>query len=152
MESRIDLAIRRIAAAVLLAIAPAAAPGAAQAQDQPQEKAVSLELNNARDVDGGCRLTYIAVNGTGTALDKASYEIVVFDADSRVAQFLILEFGKLPSGKTKVVEFDFPSRNCTAITRILINDVSECVAGGAPSTLCMDGLKPSTRTPIGFGL
>jgi hypothetical protein len=138
---------RRPAVAVLAAALVAAAPVATQAQ----EKTLSIELNNARDANGGCRLTYIAVNGTGTALEKTSYEIVVFDADQKVAQFLILEFGRLPSGKTKVVEFDFPNRACAAISRILVNDVSECTADGKPVELCLDSLKTTTRTEIDFG-
>lgn len=131
--------------------------GLAFAEAAPREaaaqagKAVSLELNNAKDANGGCRLTYIAMNGTGAILDKASYEIVVFDADAKVAQFLILEFGRLSMGKTKVVEFDFPNRGCKDIKRILVNDVADCVSGGQPSTLCIEGLQTTTRTDIEFG-
>lgn len=115
------------------------------------DKKLSIELNNASDVNGGCRLTYIATNGTGTALEKTSYEIVVFDADQKVSQFLILEFGRLPAGKTKVVQFDFANHACSTITRILVNDVSECVAGGETVPICLDDLQTSTRTKIGFG-
>lgn len=117
-----------------------------------QESNFSLELNNSRDVNGGCRLVYIAVNGTGVALDKTSYEVVVFDNDERVTQFLILEFGQLPAGKTKVMQFDLPEQPCAQISRLLINDVAECTSGGQPVTVCMDALETRTRTSVGFGL
>lgn len=120
-------------------------------QEQP-DKSFLLELNNARDANGGCRLVYIAENGTGVALDKTSYEVVVFDADQKVFQFLILEFGQLPVGKTKVVQFDLPNQPCSQISRLLINDVAECTSGGKTVTVCMDALKTNTRTKIGFGL
>jgi hypothetical protein len=130
----------------LLVLAGAAAPASAA-----DEKKLSIELNNAIDANGGCRLTYIATNDTGTALEKTSYEIVVFDADQKVSQFLILEFGRLPAGKTKVVQFDFANHACSSISRILVNDISECVAGGETVPICLDDLKTSTRTSIGFG-
>lgn len=96
-------------------------------------------------------MTYIATNGTGLALQKVSYEIVVFNADQKVTQFLILEFGELPIGKTKVVQFDFANHNCESISRILVNDVSECVSGGKTAPVCLDDLKTTTRTKIAFG-
>lgn len=128
-------------------------PSFAQDQQGEQEqRSFSLELNNARDVSGGCRLVYIALNGTEVALDKTSYEVVVFDGDGRVSQFLILEFGQLPVGKTKVVQFDLAEQPCGTISRLLINDVAECTSDGQPVTICMDALETRTRTEIGFGL
>lgn len=126
--------------------------GAAPVLAQDAPKTLSLELNNARDANGGCRITYIAKNDSPQALDAVSYQIVVFDGEGKVAQFLILEFGQLAAGKTKVVEFDFANRSCAGISRILVNDVSECTANGADSKLCMEALTTSTRTDIAFGL
>ena len=136
------------AAVIGAAMAVSALPAAAQTD----ASTLSIELNNARDANNGCRLTYIAINGTGSVIDKSSYEIVVFDSDDRVQQFLILEFGRLPAGKTKVVEFDFANRGCAEISRILVNDVSECETNGAAASICIDNLRTSTRTDIGFGL
>ncbi|MYZ50427.1 hypothetical protein E4O86_22250 [Rhizobiales bacterium L72] len=117
-----------------------------------QEKAFSLELNTARDVNNGCRLVYVAHNGTGIALDSTSYEVAVFDSDGGFSQLLILEFGKLPVGKTKVVQFDLPNQPCGKISRLLVNDVADCKSGGQPVDVCMGALKTSTRTKVGFDL
>ncbi len=116
-----------------------------------QENAFSLELNSARDNENGCRLTYVAKNKTGTKLDKTSYEVVVFDKDGGVSQFLILEFGKLPINKTKVVQFELNGQKCANISRLLINDVSDCEAGGKAVQICLDALKTKSRTSIDFG-
>ncbi len=126
--------------------------GDATVKDGSNNNTFSLELNNSRDVNGGCRLVYIARNGTDVPLDKTSYEVVVFDADKKVSQFLILEFGKLPVGKTKVVQFDLAGQPCAQISRLLINDVSECTSGGKEVGVCMDALKTDTRTDIDFGV
>jgi hypothetical protein len=132
---------------------PFLGPDGVSAQDAAAEApAFSLELNNAEAVDGGCRLTYVAHNGTGTALDTTSYEVVVFDGQNRVAQFLILDFGKLPQNKTKVVQFDLAGRPCTGISRLLVNEIADCVAGGQTVPICLDALKTTSRTSIQFGM
>jgi len=130
------------AIAALLAQQPAAA----------QEQQFTLELNSARDSGGGCRVSFIAFNGTGVVLDKTSYEMVVFDSEGLVSQFLILEFGRLPVNKTKVVQFDLADLPCGSISRLLINDVAECTSNEAPSNLCLDSLQTKARTEIGFGV
>lgn len=141
--------------AMTLAVAwTAGATAGAQdaAQDAAGGKQFTLELNSARDAGGGCRVSFVAFNGTGVALDKTSYEVVVFDGEGLVAQFLILEFGRLPDNKTKVVQFDLAGQPCGSISRLLINDVAECVSGGEASTVCLDALKTEARTEIGFGV
>ena len=117
-----------------------------------QERQFTLELNNARDTDGGCRLSFIAFNGTGVALDKTSYEAVVFDSEGLVVQFLILEFGSLPANKTRVVQFQLAGQACGSISRLLINNVAECVSNQEASNVCLDLLKTSARTEISFGV
>lgn len=111
-----------------------------------------LELNAARDVGEGCRLTYVATNNTGEGLEKASYEVAVFDQDGVVSRLLILEFGQLQADKTKVVQFDLADMACSNISRLLVNSVSECVGAGGASPDCMDGLTTSSRAEIQFGL
>lgn len=134
-----------------LAAALALGGGAAAAQDAPGGS-FGLELNNAADVNGVCRLTYVATNDTGTALDKTAYEVAVFDSEGTVSRLLILDFGKLPEGKTKVVQFDLSEMSCGGISRLLINSVSECATADGPYPFCMDALVTSSRTEIDFGL
>ncbi|QDC11555.1 hypothetical protein FHY55_07950 [Oceanicola sp. D3] len=111
-----------------------------------------LELNAARDVGEGCRLTYVATNNTGEGLEKASYEVAVFDQDGVVSRLLILEFGQLQADKTKVVQFDLSDMACSDISRLLVNSVSECVGAEGTSPDCMEGLTTSSRAEIQFGL
>ncbi len=116
-----------------------------------QTKNFTLELNGAKDNDGGCRITFVAVNKTGTKLDKTAYDVVVFDKEGGVSQFLILEFGQLTPKKTKVVQFELNDQKCTDISRLLINDVSDCVAEGKSTPICLDALETKSRTNIEFG-
>jgi hypothetical protein len=111
----------------------------------------TLELNNTEAVEGGCRLTFVAHNATGTALEQTSYDVAVFDETGAVSERLILEFGRLVPDKTRVVQF-LLNRGCGQVTRLLLNDAEDCVtADGADSRICMDALEGSSRTDIAFG-
>lgn len=129
-----------------------AAPLIAQQAEEPQ---FTLELNNAAETESGsCRLTYVAANQSDSALDRTAYEVAVFDADGAVTRLLVLEFGALVSGKTKILQFDLAGSPCTSISRIVVNDVAACVdtATGEQSDICMSGLSASSRTAIQFGI
>lgn len=124
-----------------------AAPAAAQ-----DGGAFRLELNNTAAVDTGCRLTYVATNAMGLDLDEASYEVAVFDGDGRVQRLLILQFGALTDGRTKVVQFDLAETSCEDISRLLVNSVSECTAADGSSPDCLAALETTSRSDIEFGL
>lgn len=128
--------------ASLLAVSPAMAQN---------EGAFRLELNKLESVDGGCRLTFVAFNGTGVNLEQTSYDVAVFDDTNAVSDRLILEFGTLPENKTRVVQF-LLNRACTQISRLLLNEAEECLgADGQSSRICMDALQASSRENVQFG-
>ncbi|KHA53926.1 hypothetical protein [Sulfitobacter geojensis] len=113
----------------------------------------SLELNGATETEAGsCRLTYVAANRTGNALDRTAYEVAVFDSQGAVTRLLVLEFGDLVEGKTKILQFDLAGTPCGAISRIVVNDAAACVVAGAESPICMQSLTASSRTAIQFGI
>ena len=132
--------------AAVLSVAPAIAQDAAPT--------FSLDLNTVADTEqGGCRLTYVAANGTGQALNAVSYQVAVFDAQGIVTDLLVLEFGSLIEGKTKVVQFDLAGRACADISRITVNEVAECsLADGTTGDFCMTGLETASRGAIQFGI
>lgn len=115
--------------------------------------AFTLELNSAAETeDGSCRLTYVAANRTGNALDRTAYEVAVFDAQGAVTRLLVLEFGALIEGKTKILQFDLGGTPCGSISRIVVNDAAACTVGGAEVPVCMNALTASSRTAIQFGI
>lgn len=112
-----------------------------------------IELNTAADADGACRLTFVATNNTGVSLTKTAYEVAAFDADGAVSQLMVLEFGELPQAKTRVVQFDLPGQQCSAISRLLVNGQDTCEAADGPKDVCMKSLSASSRIPsMPFGL
>ena len=117
-----------------------------------QSGTLSLQLNKASSEDSGCFVTYVATNGTGVDLDSASYEVAVFDIEGEVDQLLLLPFGPLGDGKTKVFRFAMSESGCDSVARVLINDVNACSAADGAEIDCLSMLETSTRTEIAFGL
>lgn len=123
------------------------------AQNEAEE--FFLELNSAADTaTSDCRLTYVATNRTGTGLDQASYEVAVFDGNGIVSRILVLAFGALPEGKTRVVQFDIAGQTCADTSRIIVNDVAACTPTDTATAgdFCMSSLATSSRAAIQFGL
>lgn len=139
-----------IARAIAVALVPVAfMAGAALAQTGNFE----IELNTSADVDGACRLTFVATNNTGLSLTKTAYEVAAFNADGAVSQLMVLEFGELPEAKTRVIQFDLPGMQCSAISRLLVNGQDTCEAADGPKDVCMKSLSASSRIPsMPFGL
>lgn len=136
--------------AAALSLTMAALPAAAQ----DAAPSFLLDLNNVADTEqGGCRLTYVASNGTGQALNAVSYQVAVFDAQGIVTDLVVLEFGSLIEGKTKVVQFDLAARGCADISRITVNEVAECtLADGTTGDFCLTSLETGSRGAIQFGI
>ncbi|MCV6584014.1 MAG: hypothetical protein OIF47_00620 [Marinibacterium sp.] len=119
-------------------------PSAALAQDTPAQPGVSIELSSADTLDGACRISFLAQNDTGHAIDQAVYETVLFGTGGEVLQLTLLDFRDLPAGRPRVRQFQFAETACTEISRVLINGAQTCTAQ-TPGA-CIDGLRLSTRT------
>lgn len=135
---------------------PATAQDSAPAAEDDSGK-ITLELNNATDTpEGACRMTFVAANRSGTGFARTGWQVGVFDAESIVRSILVLEFGELVDGKTKIVLFDLPGRPCSDISRVIVNDVAFCQpADGAETDVapqCLDALSTRSRGDIEFGL
>lgn len=124
-------------------------PFAAQAQSADETPArLHVELNRIEDVEGACRLTFVAQNGTGTAIDNASFETVVFDTSGGVVTLALYNFRELPTGVLRVRQFLVRDVTCDQVGRTLINGVNSCVVGGSESEICSEALTLSSRTDV----
>ena len=119
-----------------------------------QQKQLTIELNKVQQSQDGCRLSFIAVNEMGANLETTSMEVVFFDSSDIVSEMLLLDFGRLPSDKTKVVEFVLQQQDCGQISRVLVNDVVECSSAEEQNMTreCFSALKTSNRAEIEFGV
>ncbi len=129
------------------------------AQDAAGDSGLSFELNRALDIapaegaeTGSCSLVIVAANRIPqVSLDRVGIEMAVFDAGGVVTRLLVLDFGALPEGKTKIQQFVIPEQSCDDISRIVVNDVTECRAG-EEQIACLPKTAVTSRAAIQFGL
>jgi hypothetical protein len=139
--------------ATLLAFGLALAAVPAGAQEAPEDTpGLTLELNGLQPVEGGCRITFVVSNGLAGAVERAAYELAFFDADGLVSRLAVIDFLELAPGKSKVRQFQFPGTPCPSISRLLLNDATECTGPGLDADACMAGLTTANRTDIEFGV
>lgn len=144
-------AMRLSALTFALVLALAVFPAGAQeaTEDTP---GMTLELNGLQPVEGGCRITFVVTNGLPGAVERAAYELAFFDAEGLVSRLAVVDFLELAAGKSKVRQFQFPGTPCPSISRLLLNDATECTGPGLGAGACMAGLRTANRTDIEFGV
>ncbi|HEX9857522.1 MAG TPA: hypothetical protein VGA75_04145 [Paracoccaceae bacterium] len=130
---------------VALALCLWAGAGAAQSA-APATPGLLLELNAAQDQDGACRLTFVAENRLGVALEAVVFEAVFFTTAGTVDRLTLLDFQDLPEGRKRVRQFDLPGTGCAALGQVLFNAASECRGPGVAPGLCMTALDLRSRT------
>ena len=137
---------RRLALAALVSCA---SPVGAFAQStEVAAPSLSLELNAVQDVGGACRLTFVAQNQTGTAIDDAIFETVIFDTSGAVVSLSLFDFREVPVDRLRVRQFDLSGRSCDTVGKALINGANTCVVEGADSTVCDDALELRSRVSV----
>lgn len=140
---------RALLAALALSLT---ATGPTLAQDNAAKAPVlSLELNALQPTDSGCRLTFVVVNELAALLEKAAFEVALFDGSGQVNRLTILDFKDLPAGKTKVRRFDLNGSKCAEISRVLVNDATECAGPGIDPKACIRQLKTGGKAGVTFG-
>ena len=142
--------LKAAGAAVLSLGAALAQPAAAQ-----DSGSVVMELNGLTDAQNdSCALTVVTTNRLAQGLQRAAWQVAIFDADGRVKALPVLDFGALLAGKTRVISFVIPGGTCTSLGRVVVNDVVECTAddGSDLRNLCLSNLATQNRSSIEFGI
>jgi hypothetical protein len=127
----------------------AASPLVASAQSPENASSrLVLELNSLQDTGTACRVTFLARNETGAAIDHAVFETVIFDNSGGVVSLSLFDFRDLPADRPRVRQFDLPGISCGSVGKALINGASTCVVGGAENMVCQDALSLESRLAV----
>ena len=124
----------------------------AVAQETTAAPSLALELNALQPSDAGCRITFLATNGLGGAIDKATFEVALFGTGGGIDRLVSLDFKALAMGKTKVLQFELSGLQCDGVSRVLVNDVTACEGERLAAGDCLAGLTTSTRAKVEFGV
>ena len=124
-------------------------PIAASAEENEQTSSgLHLELNTVNDTGAACRLTFVANNRTGSDIEEAVFETVIFDRSGNVLSLSLFDFRELPSERPRVRQFDVPGMACEALGQALINGANTCTVDGTQSAVCNDTLSLSSRISV----
>ena len=134
-----------VAGMILLAV------GTAPVTAQDGEAALKVELNGLEQVDKACRMTFVVENALAATITKAVFEVALFDAKGLVERLMVLDCRDLPKGRTRVRQFDAADTSCGGVSRILVNDATECAGEGLDPEACIAALRTSTTTQTKFG-
>ncbi len=132
---------------VLVSALIATAPAIAQ-----PAPSLRLELNALQSSEAGCRVSVLASNGLGTDLERAVFEVALFGAGGAIDRLVSLDFKAMPDGKTRVMQFDIPGLDCAAVTRALVNDVTQCDGVGLDPATCLRALVVASPSGVAFGV
>ena len=135
----------RVRAATTMACVLALA-GPAVSQDNAPASRLSLELNAMQQVEGACRIVFLAENRLGADLAALSFETVLIDADGVVDRLTLFDFQSLPEGRMRVRQFDLEGAQCGHIGRVLINGAAACEGEGLSGDECIGKLTLTSRT------
>lgn len=122
----------------------------ATAQEAKQE--LMLELNNAQQVESGCRVSFLFHNTLAGTISDVAMEVAIMDKAQMTQDFLLISTGRLTQGKRRILQYDLPDIACADIGTILINDVSDCQINEMTAAQCLDAIRPSSRIDIKLGL
>jgi hypothetical protein len=111
---------------------------------------LSIELNKVEDTDqNSCVAAFVLRNDLGTALDRFSLDLYIFDSDGIIARQLVLDLAPLRNDKTTVVRFPLLSQACATIGRVLVNDIPTCRSAETGEDIdCLTALQVSSRDRI----
>lgn len=140
------MSFRCFTAALLLAVAVPVVVQAQSTEEAPSR--LFLELNAVQEVDGACRMTFLAQNETGVAIEKAVFETVIFDASGQVVSLSLFDFRDLPENRPRVRQFDLPGMACDTVGQALINGANSCVVDGVESGVCHEALSLGSRLAV----
>ena len=125
----------------------------AQASEGDIAPEIFVELNKAESSSKGCRISLLFQNKMNEELSQLVLDLVVFDQNAGIIDFLSMQTGQMPIGKKRVRQYELSAAKCEGISALLINDVSQCSGGeGVTPATCGNALKVSSRAAIDLTL
>ncbi|MFU8862660.1 MAG: hypothetical protein ACNA7O_02015 [Rhodobacterales bacterium] len=110
-----------------------------------EQPALDIELNAAQDREGGCRMSFVAMNGLGSDLSALVLEAVIFTPEGGVDRLALLDFQELPHARPRVRQFDLPDLACSQVGQVLINAVNACSGADLTPETCSAAITLRSR-------
>ncbi len=126
----------------LLATSPAFADTA------PAPPLLGIELNKFEQADSGaCRAFFLFQNRTGNSFESFEMSLAVFDRAGVIDRLLTIDAAPIPVARTTLKLFEIPETDCSAISEILLHDITTCTMANQPPAECFGLVTLNSRTP-----
>ncbi len=139
---------RTLASLTACALAAALAAQAASAQEAAPP--IAIELNKLEAREGSCRSLLLFNNPGETAFERFVLDIVAFDPDGVVNARVAVDAAPLAADKTVLKAFDLAGLPCDQVSRLLLNDVTDCQGTPAAEGPCVALVETTSRAGIDF--
>jgi len=116
--------------------------GAAAAQT------LDIELNKLEEIDGQCAASLLLTNRMSETLELVRFDLYVFGEDGVIGRRLLLDTGPMRVDKTTVATFVLLDRPCSAVGRLLVNDVPLCKTPAGTDVDCVAALNLTSRAAV----
>ena len=128
----------RCAAAILIGLGgPAAA----------QDGGLTVEMNKFEENEGGgCRAFFLFRNQGPKTFEAFEMSLAILDTSGVIDRLLSIDAAPLPAGRTTLKLFEIPEIACTAISEVLLHEVSACRPQNEPEMDCFPILTLASKT------
>lgn len=132
--------MRRLIISIMLAMTPTMAFA--------DDNKIHIELNKLEPQDTSCQAYIVVKNATENAVEDFSVDLVLFDNDGIISRRLAVNLAPMRAGSTSVKVFGVKEIACTAISRMLVNDVLRCQVGGVARDDCPGLIETASRSDV----
>lgn len=130
-------------ALIALVLALTTAASAALAQDG----GLTVQMNKFEEAEGGgCRAFFLFRNQTGKTFEGFEMSLAVLDADGVIDRLLSIDAAPLPAARTTLKLFEIPGIACSAISEVLLHEISACRPQNEPEMDCFPILTLDSKT------
>jgi len=115
---------------------------------EPAGPILTIELNKLEQQDKDCLAYLVFSNQSGHELTALALELVLFDSDGFIIRRLVVDAAPLGVARTSVKLFEVGTLQCSALGRILVNEVTQCASADGPVADCRRRLELSSRSDV----
>ena len=112
-----------------------------------QDGRLVVELNKFEaNEEGGCRAFFLFRNQTDLTLEGFEMSLAILDTGGVIDRLLTIDAAPLPAARTTLKLFEVPDISCTAISEILLHELSSCRPQNADEMDCFPIIDLVSRT------
>jgi hypothetical protein len=112
-----------------------------------QDGGLTVEMNKFEEnAGGGCRAFFLFRNQSPKTFEAFEMSLAILDQSGVIDRLLSIEAAPLPAGRTTLKLFEIPEIACSAISEVLLHEVSACRPQNEPEMDCFPILSLDSKT------